>query len=159
MKIELKKFKYLARASHESTCFEAEVWIDGKKAGWAENQGQGGHTICGPNTLDAAFREFAKDLPETDEYLKSSGYLIDDMVFKLLMENDLRKVLKKRVLVTIKGSSKIRETKCLSQEVMARAMSDMPKFTARIGDVDKVLNVLPFDEAFKIYCAAISPSP
>lgn len=44
MKVELKKIKYFAAGSQETNCFTCEVWIDGKLAGSAENNGHGGMT-------------------------------------------------------------------------------------------------------------------
>jgi hypothetical protein len=61
MKITLKNFKHAAFASQETYCFEATVYIDGKKAGTASNEGHGGCTFV---RLDEAFRHL--DTPEND---------------------------------------------------------------------------------------------
>ena len=45
MKIELKRFTTNARLSQETTAFAADVWVDDKKVGHAENDGHGGATI------------------------------------------------------------------------------------------------------------------
>jgi hypothetical protein len=45
MKIELKNVKYAAFASQETSCFEATVYIDGKRAGKVRNEGHGGPNI------------------------------------------------------------------------------------------------------------------
>lgn len=45
MKIELQRFTTNARLSQETTAFAADVWVDGKKAGHAENDGHGGSTM------------------------------------------------------------------------------------------------------------------
>jgi hypothetical protein len=42
MEIELKKVKICKFMSEETTCYKAEVWVDGEKAGYAENEGHGG---------------------------------------------------------------------------------------------------------------------
>ena len=42
MEITLKKIKYSAFASHETHCFEATVYVDGKRAFGVENDGHGG---------------------------------------------------------------------------------------------------------------------
>jgi len=42
MKIELKNIKYAAFASEETHCFEATVYIDGKKSFGVSNDGHGG---------------------------------------------------------------------------------------------------------------------
>ena len=44
MEIELKKVKICKFMSEETLCYEAEVWVDGEKAGYAENEGHGGST-------------------------------------------------------------------------------------------------------------------
>ena len=44
MKIELRNIKIYERLSEETTCFTADIFIDGKKAGTAENRGNGGCT-------------------------------------------------------------------------------------------------------------------
>jgi len=52
--IELKRFTTNARLSQETTAFAADVWIDGKKAGHAENDGRGGATVV---RLDPSVRD------------------------------------------------------------------------------------------------------
>lgn len=42
MQISLKNIKYSAFASHDSHCFEATVYVDGKRAFGVENDGHGG---------------------------------------------------------------------------------------------------------------------
>lgn len=44
MKIVLKKLSVNNRLSEETICFSADLWIDGKKAGYASNRGHGGST-------------------------------------------------------------------------------------------------------------------
>ena len=54
MKIELKRFTTNARLSQETTAFAADVWVDGKKVGHAENDGHGGCTLV---QLDPSVRD------------------------------------------------------------------------------------------------------
>ena len=44
MKIELKNVKFYESMSEETNCFEADVFINGKKIAYAKNTGQGGST-------------------------------------------------------------------------------------------------------------------
>ena len=53
MKITLKNLKVAKFMSQETTCFQATVYVDGKKAGTAENEGHGG---CTNVHLDKEFR-------------------------------------------------------------------------------------------------------
>ena len=47
MKIELKKIKVSESQSEETTAFTADIYIDGKNAGYAKNDGHGGCTLIG----------------------------------------------------------------------------------------------------------------
>jgi hypothetical protein len=41
MRIELKKLKVVVALSEETTCYTAEIWIDGARAFLASNRGHG----------------------------------------------------------------------------------------------------------------------
>lgn len=45
MKIELKSVKFFEALSEETNAFTANVWVNGKKAGYAKNDGHGGCTF------------------------------------------------------------------------------------------------------------------
>jgi len=74
MKIELKNIKHSEFASAETNCFEASVWIDGKRAGTVKNDGQGGPNMYHPWTLENVLNEYAKTLPPVNAF----GYEIQD---------------------------------------------------------------------------------
>jgi hypothetical protein len=44
MKIELKQIKYSDWASEETSCFQANIYLNGKKVGFCNNDGKGGST-------------------------------------------------------------------------------------------------------------------
>ena len=44
MKIELKKLKVAEHLSEETTAYSADVYVNGKCIGYAQNNGQGGET-------------------------------------------------------------------------------------------------------------------
>ena len=46
MKIELKALKYSDFASQETHCFHANIYIDGKKAGWGFIFGRRGGNLA-----------------------------------------------------------------------------------------------------------------
>jgi hypothetical protein len=46
MQITLKNLKISKFMSEETTCFQATIYVDGKKAGMAQNDGHGGSTYC-----------------------------------------------------------------------------------------------------------------
>lgn len=77
MKVELKKLKVHNDMSEETTCFSAEVYIDGKHVGHAKNDGRGGCTFIHPEqgmrpTLEAA-EAWAKTLPNLPSEYSPDG--------------------------------------------------------------------------------------
>jgi hypothetical protein len=95
MKIELKKIKVNLAFSQETTMFDADIYIDDVKVGYADNQGFGGATnISGIGSgaerdrnyemLDKA-NDFCKTLPsETYEYEKGGD--MHTMIFNQNLE-------------------------------------------------------------------------
>lgn len=83
MIIELKRFTTNARLSQETTAFAADVWVDGKKAGFAENDGHGGNTMV---HLDPSVRDAVETYGKTlvpEEYRSFTGgaeWLVDQLV-------------------------------------------------------------------------------
>jgi hypothetical protein len=63
MKIELKNVKHSEFASQETDCFQASVYIDGKKAGTVQNDGHGGCNYYEPWELADTLNEYANTLP------------------------------------------------------------------------------------------------
>lgn len=162
MQITLKNVKHYPSMSEETECFEAVVYIDGKKAGRVANRGHGGS-----HEMDRAvwerLNEYAKTLPpETFEVNgqsftlpQSADSLIDDALQAILREKEearLRKLFDKdidtRVLYVKDGGVwgvKYGPTKTLPPEVLAHRTAKMDKLAAE-GRV--VLNRLGTDEAF-----------
>lgn len=52
MKIELKNIKVYERMSEETTAFNADIWVNGAKIGYAENRGCGGATSYHSYTIE-----------------------------------------------------------------------------------------------------------
>ena len=83
MQIELKRFTTNARLSQETTAFAADVWVDGKKAGTAENDGRGGCTLV---HLDPSVRNqvetHGKPLvpPEYKNFVGGAEWIVDQLV-------------------------------------------------------------------------------
>ena len=83
MKAELKKLKVYKGLSHDSTAFNAELWIDGKLAAYCENDGHGGDNFIqyvdrmhGKSAFEAAFAEWTGAMPPMpieDEFLEGRG--------------------------------------------------------------------------------------
>jgi len=75
MKIELKKISFNERMSQETNCFIADLYINGKKVGYAKNEGHGGCTDYRGdskegNVLIAEAEKYFLSLPK----VKPNGY-------------------------------------------------------------------------------------
>ena len=66
MKIELKNIKYMASMSEETACFQASVYVDGKKEGDVSNRGTGGADDIYPRALEDQLDAYAATLPHED---------------------------------------------------------------------------------------------
>ena len=65
MKIQLKNVKINDSFSEETICFKADVFVNGKKIAYAENDGRGGCTFI------SAYPEKRSELAEVEKYCKS----------------------------------------------------------------------------------------
>jgi len=75
MKLELKNIKVNLSFSRETTCFQADIYVDGEKVGYAENDGNGGNTSYnayeGKREKLKAAEVYAQSLPS--EFLEFDG--------------------------------------------------------------------------------------
>ncbi len=98
MKVELKRFTTNARLSQETTAFAADVWVDGKKAGHAENDGHGGMTMV---HLDKSIRDAVEAYGKTQvpaEYASFTGgaeWIVDQLVEAELQKKADKSLAKK----------------------------------------------------------------
>ena len=157
MKIELKNVKYSDFASHETHCFEASVYIDGKRAGIVFNDGQGGSNNYDSRALVEALKEHAKTLPrvryEEHEFEQDADTLIGNLLMDHLYAKDLKRALSTRVLFVNKDGI-LKETKAFKKEDLANLLRS-PTLTTRL-ESDKILNVMPFDVALSTYRSAVA---
>jgi hypothetical protein len=104
MKIELKSVKIIDELSEETTCFFADVFINGKKAAYAKNDGHGGctfyHAYENQHELVAEAEKFCKQLPKqkinfgdrVHEFEQSLESVIDDLVVEKGKEKEQKKI-------------------------------------------------------------------
>ncbi len=163
MQIELRKVQYAEFASEETNCFSADVYIDGKKAGTAHNDGHGGETFIDPPALRQKLDAYGATLPRVvskelrDEkdptgfftYQQNGESLIDDLLVAYLMERDVKRAMAKRVLFTMPGKAGIYQTKPMKKDDLARVLAD-PALATKLK-AEKVLNLLPLPEAVALY--------
>ncbi len=110
MNIELKNIKYYESFSEETLAFNANLYIEGKRAGIAKNDGRGGATYYmgdnkGGQELIRQAESYTKTLPDKhypkDEYMKAFSipmnleHYIDDLLNDYLRKKDIEKIQKK----------------------------------------------------------------
>ena len=114
-KVELKKISFSERMSEETSCFVADLFINGKKIGYAKNDGRGGCTEYHGSTLadNKIIREadkYFKSLPKVHskefnfDYDQNLENAIDDCLTAYLKERavtSMRKKLQKKFSVAI----------------------------------------------------------
>jgi hypothetical protein len=106
MKIELKNVKVNEAFSEETTCFIADVFINGKKVAHAKNDGRGGCTDYypyeGQRELLNLAEDFCKRLPKEKvdfggtihEFAQSLESVIDNLLFEKEKEKEQKKIEK-----------------------------------------------------------------
>ncbi|MFK4048031.1 hypothetical protein ACI2KH_24175 [Roseomonas mucosa] len=159
MKIELRSVSYNAALSEETINFHADIWIDGRKAGFAHNHGTGGNTNVQPNTLRQRLDEYGKTLPQMDIGTATGGeprmitqdaeWIVDSLLTEWIVRRDLKRALKNRVLYTHTEMPGVYQTKVLKPDEMAKILASM-EVKAK-WKVKAWLNTMPEDEAIAIY--------
>jgi hypothetical protein len=160
MKIELKNIKHSEFASHETNCYEATIYINGKREGLVSNDGQGGCDNVTPWQLAQEIDAYAKTLPpvvcewidpktgkpfvmeQTHEII--FGELLNDW----LLDKDLKKQLNSRVLFA-KDDGKIYATKTQKSAELKLTLS-ISSLAQRLN-AKIILNNLPYNQAKQIY--------
>lgn len=160
MKIELKALKYSDFASQETHCFQANIYIDGKKRGTADNDGRGGMTTIRPWGLYEEIKRYTDKIPPTIhkyegavmELETSPDSLIDELVTLALHEKDLKRAMRTRILFTRKNQ--VFETQAFDAAKLKAAVNH-PQVREKL-DADEILNLLPVGEALKLYVAGMA---
>lgn len=155
-KIELKNLKHSDFASQETYCFEASVYVDGKKAGTVSNQGCGGCHSYHPNTLYSLLKAEADKLPPHEWRLNEevltiqpdADTLISELVTEALQAKDLKSGMRRRILF-VGDNDEIFETKPVEAAVLAAQLKRADIYERL--KTKTILNLLPFPEALSIY--------
>lgn len=156
MRITLDKIEHATFQSHETECFRAIVCIDGEPMGTASNAGHGGPTFIQPERLRQRLEKHAATLParvieDVPQPLPMDAeWLIDELMADWLTRQDMLKMMRFKILYTIKGKPGMYETKAINAKSMRHYLADVEALRAKLK-ADKILNAMPEDEAFKLY--------
>ena len=157
MKIELKAIQYAAFSSEETSCYNANLYVDGRKIGTVGNDGHGGPDhFRGDRAAFAASDEWCKaNLPrwqhdersfETDLEMRCAQLLND-----WIAARDLKTAFRTKVVMRDPADGHLYTIK------------HRGRIEATIDGIGKrhpgavILNTLPFDEALTLFRAATSP--
>jgi hypothetical protein len=151
MKVELKNIKYAAFASQETNCFEATLYVNGKRRGTVRNDGHGGCNYYTDHEAERELDEYAKTLPKesftfegvTLDLQKDGDSIVDDILTDHLTRKHLQKKMRSKVMFV--QEQKLWETSTFSKQDMPRAI----KHYTEKGF--PVLNIMPLDHAIEIY--------
>ncbi len=153
--ITLKRFQHYPRMSEETTAFNADLSYDGVTVGTAENDGHGGCTFIHLNDKGRAIAEIvsASRLPEGDE--DSLTDIVDNLVEKTIhskwVEKQRKRVEKElatKVLFNRKGD---KDGSFRTYNLKGKSPAEVLLFAKEVAekpDVTRVLNLMPFEEAF-----------
>lgn len=149
MRVELKNIKHYESLSEETNCFQATIYIDGKRAGEASNRGHGDPINILPYDLHKTLNEYAKTLPPLDyegiQIEQDAEIIIGNLLTDWLISQDLKKLMSGRVVFL--KDSKLRQSIKLDKAKLAELLtSNNPLFQG-----GTILNNLPFPEAVEIY--------
>jgi hypothetical protein len=153
MKIELKNIKHADFASEETECFEATIWIDGRRTGTVANDGHGGENRYHPYALQEQLDGYGATLPpHICEWDGSSlpidaDILIGELLNIALAKKALTRLMSKRVVFSRDG--KIYQTGILPN---LREFLASPDLTNKL-QADVVLNLQPIESAIELYRA------
>jgi len=160
MKIELKNIKYSEFASHETSCYEATIYIDGKKAGIVDNDGRGGCDRVTPWQLANEIDAYAKTLPpvvckwidpdtgKPAEMEQAHETIFGDILADWLHAKDLKRVMSRCVMFT-REDGRLYQATSMKKAALAHYLSESK--LAEALRAKEILNLLPFDKALEIY--------
>ena len=163
MKLELKAIKHTSWASHETHCFQAALYVEGKPVAIVGNDGQGGcdyeydHPKCKADyrATMKAVHDYFKSLPKEpsewseDGFAQQLEYWCADQVNEFLISRELKRKMKSHVLSQLKGKDGIYQTKFHPTVTKGEWI-----INKQAGVTRRILNDMPFDEALALWKAS-----
>jgi hypothetical protein len=155
--ITLKRFQHYPRMSQETEAFNADLAYEGVVIGSAENDGHGGCTFVHLNDKGRAIPALveASRLSELDDNSLTS--IVDELVGKTIHDKWVAKQRKKtekelatKVLFNRKGD---KDGSFRTYNLKGKSPAEVLAFAKQVAgqpDVTRVLNLMPFDEAFNL---------
>jgi len=101
--VTLRKLQIVTRMSHETICFTADVYLNGKRVGTAENTGHGGSTGVffddrkgGKSPSEDLIAAYVRDVLKPEHCFDGpAAHMVDDLVFQELGRREAALLAKK----------------------------------------------------------------
>ncbi len=171
MKLELKNIKHSEFASHETFCYEANLYVNGKPFAHVSNDGQGGadylyrddrfldgeawnkcHALLKIHCEKEYARDYGHEWNNPDDGLIGMEYMlkgtIETACHELMTDYLIRKALNK----ALKEPCYLDGNQIVSYNVSSKRPNIFDQIRRQLEKPDLVfLNELPKDEAFKLF--------
>ena len=167
-KLEVKNISYYARGSEETPCYNATVYINGKKAIEVSNEGHGGsnrqdtypemHDFHPTKHILTLANEWCIKTYGTKTHKYMSGgeeksfdiemdleHVCQDALYDWLDKKALKKDMQKKYLFVEKGQL------MAYKRIASDTETTFKDFFKKNHPTSKCLNFLPFDDALKLY--------
>lgn len=157
MNITLKRFQHYPRMSEETNAFNSDIAYEGVTVGTAENDGHGGCTFVHLNDKGRAIPALveASRLPEGNE--RSLTDIVDNLVEKTIhskwVEKQRKKVEKQLATTVLFNRKGDKDGTFRTYKLTGKSPAEVALFAKQVAqkpDVTRVLNLMPFDEAFAL---------
>ena len=160
--ITLKRFQHYPRMSEETEAFNADLSYEGVTIGSAENDGHGGCTFIHLNDKGRSIPAVveASKIPEFsdgDFNEDSLARIVDDLVEKTIhskwMEKQRKKVEKELATKVLFNRTGDKDGSFRTYKLTGKSPAEVIAFAKQVAgkpDVTRVLNLMPFEEAFAL---------
>ena len=160
MKLELKNITYYKQGSEETPCYNADVFVDGKKMLHASNDGHGG------SDRQHGYGDYKwKDIEKVDSWIKDNfpkesfqsggethyyDYDLEsfchDKLYEYLDQKKLKRDLKTKFICIDKVKNEL-----YAYKKNGSTLASFGKFFKENHPNDECLNVMTFHDAWKIF--------
>lgn len=155
--ITLKRFKDYPRMSEETIAFNSDIVFEGITVGTAENDGHGGCTFVHLNDKGRSIPALveASRLPEGNP--ESLTDIVDDLVGLAVhakwVEKQRKRVEKQLATTVLFNRKGDKDGEFRTYNLKGKSPAEVLQFAKEVAgkpDVTRVLNLMPFDEAFNL---------
>ena len=157
---ELKNIKHSEFASQETHCYQASLYLNGKKVAIVGNDGHGGgdRQDFVSKDLEALAEAEIRSMRQADSerfsFHSALEFTCCDLVNAHLVRKDYKRLIASRVMYTVKGKKGIYQTRVAKSQgthtkaaVLAHWVNDINQRP----DTDVVLNLQPEADALQIF--------